>query len=130
MSENGLSSHVNDCLDWEVCNQVGQEGSQQGYDECLEDACDLENDYQSGNEDCDEDDNFKVTKKSVENNIRNLQVATSTLYHWRDTLKKDPDYVFTKGIREFLNEVNSLTQKLLHLLAIQQTENVNYSRQR
>ena len=53
-----------------MCSEAGQGGTQQGHDECLEDTCDLENDYQSDNEDCNGDDNF--AKKLGNINIKEI----------------------------------------------------------
>jgi hypothetical protein len=110
MSENTLSSHDNDCLGWEVCNEAGQEGTQQGDDECLDDTCDLENDYQSGNDDCDEDDNFTATLTSIEKDTRSLQAVVSTLHDLQNTLRQDPNHVLTKNDRAFLKEVHNFAQ--------------------
>ena len=111
MSENRLSSHVHDRLDWEVCSEAGQGGTQEGHDECLEDTCDLENDYQSDNEHCNGDAN-KLGNINIKEIIRNLQAVLSTLYHWQDTKEKDPNYVLTKDDRAFLNGANSFLQTL------------------
>ena len=114
MSENRLSSHVHDRLDWEVCNEAGHGGTQQGHDECLEDTCDLENDYQSDNEDCNGHDNFanELGNINIREIIRNLKAVEGTLYHWQDTKEKDPNYVLTKDDRAFLNGANSFLQTL------------------
>ena len=90
MSENSLSSHVHDCLDWEMCSEAGQGGTQQGHDECLEDTCDLENDCQSDNEDCNGDDNFanKLGNINIREIIGNLKAVMDTLYHWQDTKER------------------------------------------
>ena len=109
MPDNGVSSHDNDCLGWEVCSEAGQGGTQEGHDECLEDTCDLENDCQSDNEDCNGDDNFanKLGNINIREIIRNLKAVLDTLYHWQDTKEKDPNYVLTKDDRAFLNGANS-----------------------
>ena len=114
MSENSLSSHVHDCSDWEMCSEAGQGGTQQGHDECLEDTCDLENDCQSDNEDCNGDDNFanKLGNINIREIIGNLKAVMDTLYHWQDTKEKDPNYVLTKDDRAFLNGANSFLQTL------------------
>ena len=56
-----------------MCSEAGQGGAQQGHDECLEDTCDLENDCQSDNEDCNGDDNFanKLGNINIREIIRN-----------------------------------------------------------
>ena len=110
MSENSLSSHVHDCSDWEMCSEAGQGGTQEGHDECLDDTCDLENDCQSGNDDCDEDDNFTPTLTSAEKDTRSLQAVVSTLQDLQNTLRQDPNYVFTKPDRVFLKEVHNFAQ--------------------
>ena len=102
MPDNVVSSHDNDCLGWEVCSEAGQGGTQEGHDECLDDTCDLENDYQSGNDDYDEDDNFTPTLTSAEKDTRSLQAVVSTLHDLQNTLRQDPNYVFTKPDRVFL----------------------------
>ena len=110
MSENSLSSHVHDCSDWEMCSEAGQGGTQEGHDECLDDTCDLENDYQSGNDDCDEDDNFTATLTSIEKDTRSLQAVVSTLHDLQNTLRQDPNHVLTKNDRAFLKEVHNFSQ--------------------
>ena len=110
MPDHVVSSHDNDCLGWEVCSEAGQGGTQEGHDECLDDTCDLENDYQSGNDDCDEDDNFTPTLTSAEKDTRSLQAVVSTLHDLQNTLRQDPNYVFTKPDRVFLKEVHNFAQ--------------------
>ena len=74
-----------------MCSEAGQGGTQEGHDECLEDTCDLENDYQSGNDDYDEDDNFTPTLTSAEKDTRSLQAVVSTLHDLQNTLRQGPN---------------------------------------
>ena len=77
-------------------------------------AIDLENDYQSDNQDCTGDDNFanKLGNINIQEFIRKGKAVIDTLYNWQDTKEYDPNYVLTENERAFLNGVNSFFKKL------------------